>query len=195
MDIIFDIGKVLIDFDFQEFVERYVDAEKADRVTKAMWGNPEWVELDRGVLPVEEILKKFIAQAPDCEWEIRRVFSQLGNIPKLRPTTIPMIDELKKRGHRVFYLSNFFEFLLHAAPDALRFTRYTDGGIFSCHEKLVKPDPEIYELLCERYNISKDNCVFIDDSEKNIRGAENVGIRGILFTGQSPDELYEEIGV
>ncbi|WP_295155524.1 HAD family phosphatase [uncultured Ruminococcus sp.] len=195
MDIIFDIGKVLIDFDFQEFVERYVDAEKADRVTKAMWGNPEWVELDRGVLPVEEILQRFIAQAPDCEWEIRRVFSQLGNIPKLRPTTIPIIEELKKRGHRVFYLSNFFEFLLHAAPDALRFTRYTDGGIFSCHEKLVKPDPEIYELLCERYNISKDNCVFIDDSEKNIRGAENVGIRGILFTGQSPDELYEEIGV
>ena len=195
MDIIFDIGKVLIDFDFQEFVERYVDAEKADRVTKAMWGNPDWVELDRGVLPVEEIMQRFIAQAPDCEWEIRRVFSQLGNIPKLRPTTIPMIEELKKRGHRVFYLSNFFEFLLHAAPDALRFTRYTDGGIFSCHEKLVKPDPEIYGLLCERYNISKDNCVFIDDSAKNIRGAENVGIRGILFTGQSPDELYEEIGV
>ena len=195
MDIIFDIGKVLIDFDFQEFVERYVDAEKSDRVTKAMWGNPDWVELDRGVLPVEEIMQRFITQAPDCEWEIRRVFSQLGNIPKLRPTTIPMIEELKKRGHRVFYLSNFFEFLLHAAPDALRFTRYTDGGIFSCHEKLVKPDPEIYELLCERYNISKDNCVFIDDSEKNIRGAENVGIRGILFTGQSPDELYEEIGV
>lgn len=195
MDIIFDIGKVLIDFDFEKFVKRYVDADKADRVTKAMWGNPDWIELDRGVLSVEEVLQKFIAQAPDCEWEIRRVFSQLGNIPQLKSTTIPMIEELKKRGHRVFYLSNFFEFLLHAAPEALRFTRYTDGGIFSCHEKLVKPDPAIYELLCERYGISKENAVFIDDSPKNVKGAENVGIRAILFTGQTPEELFAQIGV
>ena len=195
MDIIFDIGKVLIDFDFEEFVRRYVDSDKADRVTKAMWGNPDWIELDRGVLPVEDVLQKFIAQAPDCEWEIRRVFSQLGNIPQLKDTTIPMIRELKKRGHRVFFLSNFFEFLLHAAPEALRFTRETDGGIFSCNEKIVKPDPAIYELICERYCIEKENAVFIDDSPKNVRGAENVGIRAILFTGQSTDELFEQIGV
>lgn len=195
MDIIFDIGKVLIDFDFEEFVKRYVGADKADRVTKAMWGNPDWIELDRGVLPVEEVLQKFIAQAPDCEWEIRRVFSQLGNIPDLRPTTIPMIEELKRRGHRVFYLSNFFEFLMHAAPEVLKFTRYMDGGIFSCHEKLVKPDPTIYELLCERYGILKKNAVFIDDSPKNVTGAENVGIRAILYQNQSPDELFSQIGV
>ena len=195
MDIIFDIGKVLIDFDFEEFAARYVPAEKAERVIKAMWGNPDWIELDRGVLPVEKVLQKFIAQAPDCEWDIRRVFSQLGNIPKLRPTTIPMIEELKNRGHRVFFLSNYFEFLMHAAPEVLRFTRYMDGGIFSCHEKLVKPDPEIYELLCSRYDISKDKCVFIDDSQKNIIGAENVGIRGILYTGQTTEELFNEIGV
>lgn len=195
MDIIFDIGKVLIDFDFEEFVARYVPADKVKKVTKAMWGNPDWIELDRGVLPVEEVLQRFIAEAPDCEWEIRRIFSQIGNIPQLRESTVPMIKELKRRGHRVFYLSNFFEFLMHAAPEVLRFTREMDGGIFSCHEKIVKPDPAIYELICERYGIQKENAVFIDDSPKNVRGAEDVGIRAILFTGQKPEELYKEIGI
>ena len=195
MDIIFDIGKVLIDFDFEDYAGSLLPAESADAVTKAMWGNPCWIELDRGVLPVEEVLQKFIACAPDHEWEIRHVFSQLGRIPHLKDTTIPMIEELKRRGHRVFYLSNYFEFLMHAAPDVLRFTRLTDGGIFSCHEKLVKPEPEIYERLCERYGISKADCVFIDDSPTNVKGAENCGIRAILYTGQTPDELYAQIGV
>ena len=195
MDIIFDIGKVLIDFDFDEFVRTIVPADRADIVAKAMFGNPDWIELDRGVLPVEEVLQRFIACAPEYEWDIRKVFSKLGDIPRLRPDTIPMIQDLKSRGHRVFYLSNYFEFLMHAAPQVLRFTRLTDGGIFSCHEKKVKPDRAIYDLLCSRYGIDKDNAVFIDDSPKNIRGAENAGIRGILYTGQNREELYREIGI
>lgn len=195
MDIVFDIGKVLIDFDFEDFVRSIVSEDCADIVTKAMWGNPNWIELDRGVWSVEDVLQKFIAEAPGHEWEIRHVFSQIGKIPHTKDTTIPMIEELKRRGHRVFFLSNYFEFLIHAAPDALRFTRYMDGGIFSCNEKVVKPDAEIYSRLCERYGISKDNCVFIDDSPKNIKGANDFGIRGILYTGQTPQQLFEEIGV
>lgn len=195
MDIVFDIGKVLIDFDFEDFVRGIVSEDCADIVTKAMWGNPHWIELDRGVWSVEEVLQKFIAETPGHEWEIRHVFSQIGKIPHPKNTTIPMIEELKRRGHRVFFLSNYFEFLIHAAPDALRFTRYMDGGIFSCNEKVVKPDSEIYSRLCERYGISKDNCVFIDDSPKNIKGANDFGIRGILYTGQTPQQLFEEMGV
>lgn len=195
MDIIFDIGKVLIDFDFDEYVQGLIPAESVDAVIQATWQNPDWVELDRGVLPVEEVLKKFISKAPEQEWEIRKVFSKLGDIPQLKDTTIPMIEELKARGHRVFYLSNYFEFLMHAAPEALRFTRHMDGGIFSCFEKVVKPDGEIFRRLCERYNIRKDNCVFIDDSLKNVKGAESFGIRAILYTTQTPEELYKEIGI
>ena len=84
---------------------------------------------------------------------------------------------------------------MHAAPDALRFTRLMDGGIFSCHEKLVKPDAAIYELLCERYGIDKSDAVFIDDSPKNVAGAEKAGIRAILYTGQTVGGLYREIGI
>lgn len=195
MDIIFDIGKVLIDFDYEEYVERTVGKEKADIIVAATLGSPDWVELDRGVLMIEEVLQRFIANAPQYEHEIRQVFARLWDCPKLKDSTIPMIKELKARGHRVFFLSNYFEFLMHSAPWVLEFREYMDGGIFSCFEKVVKPDAAIYRLLCERYGIAKDNCVFIDDSPINIRGARDFGIRAVLYTGQDTVQLFKEIGI
>ena len=195
MDIIFDIGKVLIDFDYEEYVERIVGRECADEVVAATLANPDWIELDRGVLMIEDVLQKFMAKAPKYEREIRLVFAHLGECPKVKESTVPMIRELKARGHRVFFLSNYFEFLMHSAPWVLEFTKLMDGGIFSCFEKLVKPDAAIYDLLCKRYGISKDNCVFIDDSMKNVQGARDYGIRAILYTGQDTVQLFSEIGI
>ena len=54
-------------------------------------------------------------------------------------------------------------------------------------EKLVKPDPAIYELCLKRNNLPAAECLFIDDSEKNVRGAEVVGIRAHHFT--TPEKL------
>ena len=78
MDIIFDIGKVLIDFDYEEYVEHIVGRECADEVVAATLANPDWIELDRGVLMIEDVLQRFIAKAPQYECEIRLVFAHLG---------------------------------------------------------------------------------------------------------------------
>ena len=193
MNIIFDIGKVLIDFDFEDHVGRLFDRETADAVIAATWHSPDWTELDRGVLSDEQVLRRFISNSPEHEREIREVFAKLGTIPKLRPTTIPMIKRLKAEGHRVYYLSNYFSYLMHTAPWVLEFTEYTDGGVFSCFEHVTKPAPEIYQILCDRYSLKKEDSVFIDDSLPNIKGSEAFGIRGIHYTGQTPEELHREI--
>ncbi|MBR6046045.1 MAG: HAD family phosphatase [Ruminococcus sp.] len=193
MNIIFDIGKVLIDFDFEGFVEKLYPPKAAEAVIAATWHNPDWTELDRGVLSDEEVLKLFISKAPEYEREVRDIFARLGQVPYMKDTTIPLIKRLKADGHKVYYLSNYFEYLIHTCPWALEFIPYTDGGVFSCRVKVTKPDAEIYRILCERYSLDPADCVFIDDSPKNIVGAEAFGIRGILYTSQSPDELYAQI--
>ncbi|SDB08160.1 putative hydrolase of the HAD superfamily [Ruminococcaceae bacterium FB2012] len=193
MNIIFDIGKVLIDFDFEDHVGKLFDRETADAVIAATWHSPDWTELDRGVLSDEQVLRRFISNAPGYEREIREVFAKLGTIPKLRPTTIPMIKSLKAEGHKVYYLSNYFSYLMHTAPWVLDFIRYTDGGVFSCFEHVTKPAPEIYQILCDRYSLKKEESVFIDDSLPNIKGSEDFGIRAIHYTGQTPEELHREI--
>ena len=61
------------------------------------------------------------------------------------------------------------------------FLELMDGGILSYKDKVTKPAPEIYELLLSRYGLNAEECVFLDDTEKNIIGARAVGIQGILF--------------
>ncbi|MBQ5330590.1 MAG: HAD family phosphatase [Oscillospiraceae bacterium] len=194
MNVIFDIGKVLIDFDFNGFVRGYFDEETAVKVIGATWGNPAWRELDRGVMSDEEVLRLFIASAPEAETEIRFIFAKLGECPKLKASTIPLIQKLKEQGYNVYYLSNYFSYLLHTAPWVMTFTKYCDGGIYSCDVKVTKPDRRIYELLCEKYSLDPAECVFIDDVQENVDGAVEAGMRGILYTGQETDELCEEIG-
>lgn len=193
MNIIFDIGRVLIDFDWDSFVNRYLDPQAAEAVTEAMWHDPQWIEFDRGVLSDEQVLKLFIANAPDREREIRLVFSKLGEIPHMRDETIPFIKRLKAEGHKVFFLSNYFEYLMHTAPQALEFVGLMDGGIFSCFEHMVKPDREIYELICERYSLVPSDCIFIDDRAENVTAAQALGMKGVHFVGMTFDQLHDVI--
>lgn len=193
MNVIFDIGMVLVDFYFEDFVRSKLDGKAADAVLDAMWHSGEWCELDRGVLSDEEVLGRFISHAPEYEKEIRLVFAQLGECPKMRDYAIPLIKELKKQGHGVYFLSNYFTYLMHTAPWALEFREYMDGGVFSCFEHVLKPDERIYRILCERYSLDPKQCVFIDDTAKNVQAAEKLGMKGIICTGQTGEQLFEQI--
>jgi len=193
MNVVFDIGEVLVDFSWSSLMEKLFDAETAARVTAAAWKNPDWSEFDRGNLSDEEVLRLLISSDPEIETEIRTAFSRIGEVLTKKETTVPLIKELRNRGYGVYYLSNYFEFLMHAAPEPLDFIPYTDGGVFSCHVHYVKPEPEIYLSLCEKYGLNPADCIFIDDREVNVTGAGKTGMKGIVYRGQAPDELLDEI--
>lgn len=193
MNVIFDIGMVLVDFYFEDFVRGMFDETTAENVLGAMWYSGDWVELDRGVLSDEQVLQLFASHAPEYEKQIRKVFSKLDDCVKLRESSIPLIEKLKAQGHKVYYLSNYFSYLIHSAPEALEFVPLTDGGIFSCFENITKPDPEIYLRLCRKYSLEPSQCVFIDDTVKNVEAARALGMKGIHFTQQPAEQLFEQI--
>ena len=56
-----------------------------------------------------------------------------------------------------------------------------DGIVVSGEEKLIKPDPEIFKVLLDRYNLKAEESVFIDDSPANIKTAEGLGFKAVLF--------------
>ena len=66
-----------------------------------------------------------------------------------------------------------------------------DGVIVSGLEGMVKPDPRIYRVFCERYGLAPESCVFIDDSEPNITSARKFGMHGIHF--KDPVTLRKEL--
>ena len=66
-----------------------------------------------------------------------------------------------------------------------------DGVIVSGLERLVKPDPRLYRVFCERYSLAPESCVLIDDSEPNIIAARKFGMQTIQFT--DPAALRREL--
>ena len=180
--IIFDIGRVLVDWDWESYVKKVIpDEEKAIAVGKAFFESPYYIEFDRNVFTTEEVLAKITADNPQYKAEFLKVFARYGESVVLRDFAIPWIESLKARGFKVLYLSNYAEPMRKQTGEQLRFREYTDGGIFSCDVKMVKPDHRIYELLLERYDLKAEECIFIDDSEINIQGAVDVGIYGVQY--------------
>ena len=181
-NIIFDIGNVLTDFRWKEFLEdKGFDEAMVKRIAKASVQSPVWNEIDRGVWSMEELMQTFIRQDPEIEEELRRAYGNITGMVTKRAYAIPWIQELRETGYRVYYLSNFSEKAYEDCADALDFLPYTDGGILSYQEKLVKPDPEIYRRLLSRYSLEARESVFLDDTASNVEAAERLGIHGICF--------------
>ena len=190
--VVFDIGKVLIGFDWDRYMRDLFDEETAARVTRAMFGGSVWKELDRGVMSVEEILSRFYEAEPGCRNEIDEAFERVGECIARRGWVIPFIDSLKEKGYKVLFLSNMSEHVMGSNTEAFDFVDRMDGGVWSCRAHLIKPDPEIYRLLLREYGLEAEECVFIDDMPANIEAAKRLGMKGIIF--RDPDQLAADLG-
>lgn len=195
--IIFDIGNVLVDFCWEEYLDGFpFPANIKRRIAEATVLNDAWNEFDRGFYPEEELVRGFVRNAPDIEKEIRQVFGNIHDMLRRRDYAIPWIQELKAMGMKVYYLSNFSEKAARECADTIDFIPYTDGGILSYEEKIVKPDPKIYRLLLSRYGLIPEQCVFFDDREENCEAARKLGIHGVRFTArENAIEELKKLGV
>lgn len=180
-NIIFDIGRVLIGFEWHDYVRRLFDESTAEKVTAAMWGTGYWKELDIALLSDDEILDLFYSAAPDLTAEIKEAFDRVGECVTRRDWAIPLIEDLKKQGYNVWYLSNFSGHVMGSNPEAIDFVSHMDGGIFSCDVNVIKPSSEIYTKLNEKYDFKPEECLFIDDHADNTAMARKCGMKAIVF--------------
>ncbi|MBQ7154270.1 MAG: HAD family phosphatase [Synergistaceae bacterium] len=190
--IIFDIGGVLIDFDWDGFIHRMFPGreELIDELDAAVWGNRRWDRLDAGDEP-EEVFASIIAHAPEREAELRKVFENVGDTLKKRPATPLWLADLKARGYRLLYLSNYSRYVMAKNPGVLDFLPLLDGGVFSCDVKLIKPDRRIYQCIADKFSLNPSECVFIDDLERNVKAGHDFGFNAIQFVtlAQTQQEL------
>ncbi len=182
-NIVFDIGNVLTYYTWEKHIRSFGFAEEIyERVVKATVLSPKWNEFDRGVMGDEAVIDLLVSNDPGVEPQIRRMMADVGGLVSRADYAIPWIQELQSRGYRVYYLSNFSFKAGRECRHALDFIPYADGGILSCEEKLIKPQPEIYLRLLEKYDLKAEECVFLDDLEANVEAARAQGFEGIVFT-------------
>ena len=101
--------------------------------------------------------------------------------------SVEILRELLDAGHRCYALSNWNAETFASIEDRYPFLVWFDGLVISGREGVIKPDPAIYRLLCDRHGIEPDEAVFVDDSPTNVAAAVALGFDGIVFT--DPDQL------
>jgi len=182
-NIVFDIGNVLADFGWRNFLQnKGFGEEMIERLAKATVWTPYWHEFDKGEWSDEQVMQAFINCDPEIAEEIHRGFDDVTGMVRLREYACPWVQELREKGYGVYYLSNIAHKIHIQCGEELAFIPYMDGGILSYQEKLVKPGEEIYRLLCQRYGLQPEECVFLDDTLKNVETARRLGWYGIHFT-------------
>lgn len=180
--IVFDIGNVLTDFRWNAYFREFgYDEDTLHRIGLATVKSPVWNEYDKGLMTEEEILNAFIQNDPELEAVLRQSLHNIRGLVAPVTYAIPWIQDLKSKGYQVLVLSNFSHKAAVECKDALTFLPYTDGGILSYKDHVIKPDPAIYQLLIDRYSLCPEECVFLDDLPQNLLTASQLGMHTILF--------------
>lgn len=181
-NVVFDIGKVLMSFDWEEFLKEFgFTGEKFDRIAAATILSDVWQERDKGILTEEEYVEQCVALDPEYEDEIRQVMKKTPDCVKLYPYAETWVKYLKKQGYRIYIISNFSQYMMENNVKNMPFRAHADGHVFSYEAHELKPDPIIYQMLLEKYFLNAQECVMIDDRPENCEGARNVGMKAVEF--------------
>ena len=181
-NVIFDFGGVLVRWQPEAVIASfYADDALRQRVREAVIRHPDWVDIDRGTLSEDTAIERFAARMHRPAAEMRELMRHIKDSLTALPDSVALLEELVQRGVPVYGLSN-----MSAPIFALLRSRYDHwdrfrGIVISGEVGLVKPEPEIFHHIAERYGLLPAETVFIDDHLPNIECAGRLGFRTIHF--------------
>lgn len=180
-NIVFDFGGVVMDWDPRYLYKDYFnDDEKMEwflsNITTSEWN----AEQDRG-RPLQEATDWLITQYPDWEKEIKLFYGSWTTMLKGEiPQHVAVLRALANTSYELYGLTNWSQETIHHAYDNYDFFKLFEGKIVvSGDEKLIKPDPAIWKVLLNRYDLKAEESVFIDDNIKNIEVAHSLGFKTV----------------
>lgn len=182
-NIVFDIGNVLISWDERAAFRNDFHDDAAIDQFFAKVGFYEWnSELDRG-RSRSEAVKVIAAKWPEYASLLDQYFDRFPDtIQQKIPGSWEVLADLKASGQRVFGLTNWGAETWPMAKEVHpELNDAFEDVVVSGDEKLIKPDRRIYEALTDRNNLRPEECLFIDDSPKNVEGARAAGWQAVHF--------------
>ena len=192
-NIIFDMGGVLIEWRPDKLIARLgYEGEDARLLLREVFGDQEWVGLDRGRVSEEEAMAAFRGRLPERLHAAVEPLVYWWRDP-LWPVAgmAELIAELKGLGYGIYLLSNAASRQHDYWPD-IPGSECFDGTLISADVLLTKPERAFFELFFERFGLDPDECVFIDDSTTNAEGAYRCGMHPIVFH-DDVDELRQRL--
>lgn len=176
-NVVFDLGRVVFAQDpakstaeFKQFFS-YVSLTPMPQF---------WTDYDMGVLSFDQVAEELAAyRGVEPKFAREMITIAIGKQETIRPTE-KLIDELKSAGYKLYVLSNMSREFIDFLRKQKVYENF-DGDVVSCEVGIVKPMPEIYDLLIERFDLDPAETIFIDDRKENVDAAAAKGIATFHF--------------
>ncbi|HRE20721.1 MAG TPA: HAD family phosphatase [Rhabdaerophilum sp.] len=184
--LVFDIGNVLIRWDQEIPFRTLIPDEEARAAFFRDILPPAWnLEQDRGRTWREAEAER-IALFPQHAGLIRAYRARWHEmVPDAIGENVAVLSDAQRGGIRCFAITNFAADTFAEARERFPFLKSFEGTVVSAHERLVKPDPAIFRLFAGRYSLEPTECLFIDDSAKNIASAAALGFATVHVTPET----------
>lgn len=192
MNVIFDIGMVLIKWDPRNLYRKMFDDEAMMEWFLANVCTPAWnLEQDRG-RSFSDAVKHITPHHPEYAAEIGAYDTRWHEmIPGVIEGSVDILETLHKKGTPLYAITNWNQDKFNETKLNYPFLNLFRDIVVSGDEKLIKPDPAIFKLCLKRNKLKAAGCLFIDDSEKNVNAAQALGMHAHHFT--SPEMLRADL--
>lgn len=192
--IVFDFGGVIVNmrWDVARAIEEEYGFERATLV-RSLYDNDHWRAVETGTGDIEAwrraahgTLEELAGRAlPPLHEQWRQSWGPIReNLTLVRALRPPF---------KVSILSNADSSLVERLKDGMNIHHWFDDVISSADVGLAKPDPGIYRLAAERLELEVEECLFIDDAERNVVAAREVGMSAIHFRVHEGDDLAAQL--
>ncbi len=190
--VIFDLGGVLVDWNPRYLYRKIFNEEERMEYFLKHICTSDWNEEQDAGRSLKMATETLVAKHPEWENEIRIFYGRWTEmLGGLFDGTVDILHRLKVADYKVYALTNWSA---ETFPEALKrydFLNWFEHILVSGKEGVRKPDPRIYEMMLDRFDIHPAMAVFIDDNHRNVLAARQSGIPTIHF--QSPEKLEKDL--
>ena len=189
-NIFFDFGRTIVEHPADEAGRRIIKnagviaEEDVYFLQKEVFSGEKYLNiLDEDLMRWDEYLNKLINAVPE------RLIDYALCIANYRLNQLPLIEgmeellkKLKQDGFKLYITSNLDKYHSEQLKNS-SIAVYFEDMAFSSHLKVRKPYDDFFVKACEKFGVSANECLLIDDLKENIEGAKKCGLQGYIFDG------------
>jgi len=180
-NVIMDLGGVLLEWNPDELLTPFEAEPEPRRALRASVFSHDWRLFDRGHISENELLVRLVAATGKPRELILAIIEAARGCLRAKPETVKLVRALHRRGFNLYCLSNmphpFYEHLRRRHD----FWDVFHGVVISGEIQMMKPEPQIYHHLLQRFGLEAHESVFVDDMAVNVDAAKGIGLHGICF--------------
>lgn len=179
-NIVFDVGNVIFNFDYRKVIDQFTSLEEEKEfIMNNIIHSPEWLGfglIDTGYITKKEAIEIVKDRTNHTNDDlIENFWNNYNNYAIIDNDVLNLIKKLKEKSYSIYLLSNINEYTYNFVKKSGLFD-IVDGYVLSYQEHQIKPYVSIYNTLLNRYKLNPSECIFIDDNEKNIKTANDLGM-------------------